>query len=133
MSLRAPLARALHHGSAHDGVGHWLVQRVTAAALAPLAIWLLVGLLSLPSSDYATVTRWIGAGAHPVLLALTLLIASWHAWLGIQVVIEDYVHGFVAKTVALLASLFVHVLLAAAGVYAVLHIALAGGVAAGGT
>jgi succinate dehydrogenase / fumarate reductase membrane anchor subunit len=127
MSLRAPLARALHHGSAHDGVGHWLIQRVTAVALAPLAIWLLIALLSLPSSDYPTVTGWIGAGLHPVLLALTLLIASWHSWLGIQEVIEDYVHGFVSKSSALLASLFVHVLFAAGGVYAVLRIALAGG------
>jgi succinate dehydrogenase / fumarate reductase membrane anchor subunit len=124
MSLRAPLARALHHGSAHDGVGHWLVQRVTAAALAPLAIWLLVALLSLPSSDYTTVTRWIGAGLHPVLLALVVLVGAWHAWLGVQVVIEDYVHGFLAKTLALLASVFVHVLVAAGGLYALLRIAL---------
>jgi succinate dehydrogenase / fumarate reductase membrane anchor subunit len=127
MSLRAPLARALHHGTARDGVGPWLVQRVTASALAPLSIWLLIALLSLPSADYVTVTRWIGAGLHPVLLALTVLIAAWHAWLGLQVVIEDYVHGFLPKTVALLSSLFVHVLLAAAGVYAVLRIALASG------
>jgi succinate dehydrogenase / fumarate reductase membrane anchor subunit len=124
MSLRAPLARALHHGSAHDGVGHWLVQRVTATALAPLAIWLLIALLSLPSSDYTTVTRWIGAGLHPVLLALVVLIGAWHAWLGVQVVIEDYVHGFLAKTLALLASVFVHVLVAAGGLYALLRIAL---------
>ncbi len=126
MSLRGPLAGALHHGSAHDGVGHWLVQRVTATALAPLAIWLLIALLSLPASDYATVTGWIGAGLHPVLLALVVLIGAWHAWLGVQVVIEDYVHGSLAKTLALLASLFVHVLVAACGLYALLRIALAG-------
>jgi succinate dehydrogenase / fumarate reductase membrane anchor subunit len=124
MSLRTPLARALHHGAARDGVGHWWIQRVTAIALAPLTIWLMIALLSLPSADYATVTRWIGAGCNPVLLALTVLIAAWHAWLGVQVVIEDYVHGLVAKTLALLASTFVHGLIAAAGVYAVLRIAL---------
>jgi succinate dehydrogenase / fumarate reductase membrane anchor subunit len=126
MSLRAPLGRALHHGSAHEGVNHWLIQRVTATALAPLAIWLLIALLALPASDYATVTRWIGAGLHPVLLALVVLIGAWHAWLGVQVVIEDYVHGHLARTLALLASLFVHVLVAAGGLYALLHIALAG-------
>jgi succinate dehydrogenase / fumarate reductase membrane anchor subunit len=125
MSLRAPLARALNHGSARAGVSHWLIQRVTATALAPLAIWLLIALLSLPSSDYASVTRWIGTGLHPVLLALVVLIGAWHAWLGVQVVIEDYVHGFVTKTAALLVSLFVHVLVAASGLYALLHIALA--------
>jgi succinate dehydrogenase / fumarate reductase, membrane anchor subunit len=127
MSLRTPLARALSDGSARDGVGHWVLQRVTAIALAPLAIWLLVALLSLPLADYASVTRWIGAGLHPVLLALTVLMAAWHAWLGAQVVIEDYVHGFLPRTLALLCSLLVHVLVAAAGVYAVLRIALAGG------
>jgi succinate dehydrogenase / fumarate reductase membrane anchor subunit len=126
MSLRAPLARALHHGTARDGVGHWVVQRVTAVALAPLAIWLLVGLLSLPLADYASVVRWVGAGLHPVLLALLVLVAAWHAWLGVQVVIEDYVHGFLSKTLALLCSLLLHVLVATAGVYAVLRIALAG-------
>jgi succinate dehydrogenase / fumarate reductase membrane anchor subunit len=124
MSLRTPLGQALHHGTARDGVGHWLIQRVTAIALAPLAIWLLIALLSLPGADYASVTAWIAAGLHPVLLALTVVIAAWHAWLGVQVVIEDYVHGFLAKTIALLASMFVHVLVAASGVYAVLHIAL---------
>lgn len=127
MSLRAPLARALHHGTARDGVGHWVVQRVTAIALAPLAIWLLVALLSLPLSDYASVIRWVGAGLHPVLLALTVMIAAWHAWLGLQVVIEDYLHGLLSKTLALLGSLLLHLLVAAAGVYAVLRIALAAG------
>jgi succinate dehydrogenase / fumarate reductase membrane anchor subunit len=124
MSLRTPLGQALHHGTARDGVGHWLIQRVTAISLAPLAIWLLIALLSLPGADYASVTAWIAAGLHPVLLALTVVIAAWHAWLGVQVVIEDYVHGFLAKSIALLASMFVHVLVAASGVYAVLHIAL---------
>jgi succinate dehydrogenase / fumarate reductase membrane anchor subunit len=124
VSLRAPLARALHHGTARDGVSQWLIQRVTACALAPLSIWLLVALLSLPAADYTTVSRWIAAGWNPVLLSLTLLIAAWHAWLGVQVVIEDYVHAFLPKTSALLASMFVHVLLAASGVYAVLRIAL---------
>jgi succinate dehydrogenase / fumarate reductase membrane anchor subunit len=78
-------------------------------------------------SDYASVIRWVGTGLHPVLLALTVTIAAWHAWLGVQVVIEDYVHGFLSKTLALLASLLLHLLVAAAGVYAVLRIALAGG------
>ena len=127
MSLRTPLGRALSDGSARDGVAHWVAQRVTAIALAPLAIWLLVALLSLPLADYASVMRWLGAGMHPVLLALTVLIAAWHAWLGVQVVIEDYVHGLLSRTLALLCSLLVHVLVAAAGVYAVLRVALAGG------
>lgn len=124
MSLRSPLARALNHGSAHDGVGHWRIQRVTAVALAPLGVWLLVGLLSLPGANFHSVTGWIAAGWNPVLLSLTLLAACWHSWLGVQVVIEDYVHPSLCKTGALLASAFVHALLAASGIYAVLRIAL---------
>ncbi|HXN10529.1 MAG TPA: succinate dehydrogenase, hydrophobic membrane anchor protein [Steroidobacteraceae bacterium] len=123
MSLRSPLARVLYHGAAHDGVGHWWVQRVTAVALAPLALWLTVSLLALPDG-YGAVCAWIGAGVHPVLLALTVLLAVWHSWLGLQVVIEDYVHGFLVKTASLLLSTFVHGLLAAGALYAVLRIAL---------
>jgi succinate dehydrogenase / fumarate reductase membrane anchor subunit len=125
MSLRSPLSRVLYHGAAHDGTGHWWVQRVTAVALAPLAIWLTVSLLALPDG-YGAVTAWIGAGMHPVLLALTLGLAIWHSWLGLQVVIEDYVHGFGTKTCSLLLSTFVHGLLAASALYAVLRIALRG-------
>jgi succinate dehydrogenase / fumarate reductase, membrane anchor subunit len=125
MSLRSPLGRVLYHGAAHDGVAHWWVQRVTAVALAPLAIWLTVSLLALPD-DYRAVSSWIGAGVHPVLLALVVLLAIWHSWLGLQVVIEDYVHGFLSKTGALLLSTFVHGLLAASALYAVLRIALRG-------
>jgi succinate dehydrogenase / fumarate reductase membrane anchor subunit len=126
MSLRSPLSRALYHGAARDGVGHWLVQRVSAVALAPLAIWLTVALLGVPD-QYGAVIAWIGAGVHPVLLALTLLLALWHSWLGLQVVIEDYVHGFVTKTCSLLLSSFVHGLLAATALYAVMRIALRSG------
>jgi succinate dehydrogenase / fumarate reductase membrane anchor subunit len=124
MSLRSPTARALGHGTARDGVRHWLAQRVTALALAPLAIWLLIALLLLPGIDYATVIRWMSAGVHPVMLALIVLLATWHAWLGVQVVIEDYVHGFLPKTIALLSSMLLHLLLGAGGLYALMRIAL---------
>ena len=126
MSLRTPLGVVLNHGSAHDGVGHWWVQRVSATALVPLVIWLLGGLFSLPGTDYDSVCGWIGRGWNPVWLSLLVAMASWHAWLGVQVVIEDYVHGFIAKTSTLLLSTALHSLLAAGGVYAVLHIALRG-------
>lgn len=124
MSLRAPLARALNHGSAHDGVSHWLAERVTALAIAPLTVWLLWSLLSLPDVSYWTVTDWIRRDWNAVLLSLLLLLSSWHSWLGVQMVIEDYIEAFLSKTMLLLLSAFVHALLAASGVYAVLRIAL---------
>jgi succinate dehydrogenase / fumarate reductase membrane anchor subunit len=124
MSLRAPLARVLNHGAAHDGVNHWVAQRVTALALAPLSIWLLWQLLGLPDASYPSVIAWIAHSWNPVLLGLTILLASWHAWLGVQMVIEDYVHAFLSKTMLLLLSAFVFALVAASGIYAVLRIAL---------
>jgi succinate dehydrogenase / fumarate reductase membrane anchor subunit len=124
MSLRTPLARVLNDGSAHDGVGHWVTERATALALAPLSIWLLVQLLSLPHTDHAAISAWVAAGWNPVWLSLTVLLAAWHSWLGVQMVVEDYVHGALTKALTLLLSLFAHALLAASGVYAVLRIAL---------
>jgi len=124
MSLRTPLARVLNQGAARDGVHHWLVQRVTAVALAPLSVWLTLSLLRLPDRGYGAVTAWIGAGVHPVLLALTVGLAAWHAWLGIQVVVEDYVAQPALKAPLLLLSAFTNALLVASGVYAVLRIAL---------
>jgi succinate dehydrogenase / fumarate reductase membrane anchor subunit len=100
------------------------VQRVTAVALAPLSIWLTLSLLWLPTTSYEAVTAWIGSGLHPVLLGFAVVLAAWHAWLGIQVVIEDYVAQLAWKMLLLLLSAFVNALLAASGVYAVLRIAL---------
>jgi succinate dehydrogenase / fumarate reductase membrane anchor subunit len=124
MSLRTPLGRVLYQGTARDGVSHWWVQRVTAVALAPLSIWLTLSLLWLPTTSYEAVTAWIGSGLHPVLLGFAVVLAAWHAWLGIQVVIEDYVAQLAWKMLLLLLSAFVNALLAASGVYAVLRIAL---------
>ena len=124
MSLRSPLARVLSTGAAHGGVSHWIVERVTAVALAPLAVWLVVALLSLPHADYASVVAWAGGGWNPVWLALLVLLGAWHSWLGVQMVVEDYVHGALVKTSTLLLSTFAHGLLALSGLYAVLRIAL---------
>jgi succinate dehydrogenase / fumarate reductase, membrane anchor subunit len=124
MSLRTPLARVLNHGAAGDGVGHWWQQRVSALALAPLSLWLTLALLPLATRDYVSVTTWIGSGVHPILLCLTVLLAFWHAWLGLQVVIEDYVPHAALKTTLLLLCGFAAGLLAFSGVYAVLRIAL---------
>ena len=121
MTLRSPLARVLNHGAAHDGVGHWVVERVTALALAPLSLWLLIELLSLPHLDYIRVSAWVASGWNPVWLSVLVLLAAWHSWLGIQVVVEDYVHGFGARTATLLLSTFLHALLALSAVYAILR------------
>ncbi len=125
MSLRSPLGRVAGLGSAKDGVSHWWMQRVTAVALVPLTLWFLFSLLSLPAYDYLTVRSWVGLGWSPVFLVLLIVALSYHSALGLQVVIEDYVHLKPVKVGALLASTFVHLIVAVAGIFAILKIALA--------
>ena len=119
-----PLARVLGLGSAKQGAHHWWIERVTAVALVPLGLWLVISLLLLPDHSYGTVAHFLGSGMHPTLLLLTLLTATWHSRLGVQVVVEDYVHGSL-KTPTIVLLAFVHALLAVAGSLAVLRLALA--------
>ena len=128
MSLRSPLGRAIGAGSAKEGVRHWWAQRLSAAALVPLAIWFVVSMLSLPSHDYATVTAWLQQGWTAVFLILFVLTAAWHSQLGVRVVVEDYVHGNGMKSVALALVTFFHVVVAVAGVFAILKVAFGGAV-----
>lgn len=127
MSLQSPLGKVLGRGSAKSGVSHWWVQRVTAVALVPLTIWFAFQVVHLPTTDLDAVRGWIAHGVNPVLLVLMLLALCWHSALGVQVVLEDYVHTKGLKLASLLASTFAHLLLAVAGVYAVLRIAFTTG------
>ena len=124
MSRRSALGRVLGHGSAKEGVAHWWVQRLTSVALVPLTVWFVVSLCALPTLDRATVAAWMGGATTALLLILFALTAAWHSQLGVQVVIEDYVHERGWKTLALALSSFLHVLIAAAGALAVLKVAL---------
>jgi succinate dehydrogenase / fumarate reductase, membrane anchor subunit len=126
VSLRSPLGIVLGAGSARHGVRHWWLQRVTSVALVPLSIWFVVSLLALPSFDYVTLVGWMSRGASPLLLILLLACAAWHSQLGVRVVVEDYVHGAGARTVTLVALSFAHLLLASAGILAVLRVMLRG-------
>ena len=119
------LGRVLGHGSARGGAHHWWLQRVTAVALVPLLVWFVWSLLRLPGFDHASVTAWIGGPWNAVLLLLLFATACWHSRLGVQVVVEDYVHTPAMKIAGLLAADFAHVLIAIVGVFAILKIAFA--------
>ena len=124
MSLRSPLGRVLGRGSAGEGVHHWWMQRVTAIALVPLTLWFAWSLLGLQLQSYDQVRGWLGQPWVAVGTILLVGTLAWHSKLGVQVVIEDYVHGKVAKTTLLLLSTFVHVGAAVAAVFAILVLAL---------
>jgi succinate dehydrogenase / fumarate reductase membrane anchor subunit len=126
MSLRSPLRRVLGLGAAKEGVQHWWLQRLTSVALVPLAIWFVVSLLALPSLGHATVAAWMSQSWTALLLIIFVLVAAWHSQLGVRVVVEDYVHDVGAKTLTLVLVSFAHVLIAVAGVFAVLKVAFGG-------
>lgn len=124
MSLRTPLSEARGLGSAKEGVGHWWNQRLTAIALVPLTLWFGFSVALLGTADYYTVVDWIAHPVNAVLLTLMLAVGFWHGALGIQVVIEDYVATEWKKITLLLLVQFAAAVLALAGIFAVLYIAL---------
>ncbi len=124
MSLKTPLGRVLGLGSAKDGTDHWWSQRVSAVANLLLGLWLIVSLATMDSYTYLEMLRFITQPWNGVLLALVCASFAWHSYLGVQVVIEDYVHEPAIKVISLMASRFAHLLAGFACVYAVIRIGL---------
>ena len=124
MSLRTPLGKVLGRGSAGEGVSHWWMQRVTAVALLPLTVWFVICLLTHSLQSYEEMRGWLGQPYVAVPVILLVLTLALHSKLGVEVVVEDYVHGKGAKTSLLLLSTFVHVAAAVAAVFAILVLAL---------
>ncbi len=117
--LRTPLARARGLGSAREGVHHWWAQRLTAIALIPLVVWFAVSLVMMSGAEYEIVRAWIGSPVVMVLLILTIAVGLHHAQLGMQVVIEDYVHSEKVKLAAIMANNFFSFAVALASIYAI--------------
>ena len=124
MSLKTPLGRVLGLGSAKEGTDHWWGQRVSAVAMIILGSWFVYSLAGLQSLTYLDVIRFIGVPLNGVLLSLLSITLAYHSYLGVQVVIEDYVHAPAPKVVSLLLSRFAHVFVAIAAVYAILVIGI---------
>jgi succinate dehydrogenase / fumarate reductase membrane anchor subunit len=124
--LRTPLARARGLGSAKAGVHHWWAQRLTAIALIPLVVWFAVSLVMMSGAEYEVVRAWIGSPVVMVLLILTIVVGLHHAQLGIQVVIEDYVHSDGFKLALIVMVRFLAVLFGLAAIVAILSIGFGG-------
>jgi len=123
-SMRTPLGRAIGLGSAKEGVAHWWAQRLTAVALVPLSLWFCAGLIAHVGADRAQVMHWLGRPLTAILMVLLLGTGFHHMALGLQVVIEDYVHSEWVRLGALALNRFVAYGLAVAGIFAVMRIAL---------
>ncbi len=123
MSLKSPLGRVLGLGSAKEGTDHWWGQRVSAIALVPLGLWFAASIVFADDLSYNAVALWLARPINSILMILLSLAMLYHARLGLQVVIEDYVHG-ATKVLSLLAVKFLSIALAVAAVFAVVRVSL---------
>lgn len=103
MSLKSPLGQVRGLGSAKEGVQHWWAQRVTALALIPLSLWFVISIIFMAGADHADMVEWISSPFSAAIALLVIVATFWHAMLGVQVVIEDYVHNEAVKIASLLA------------------------------
>jgi succinate dehydrogenase / fumarate reductase membrane anchor subunit len=122
-SFRSPLGRAIGLGSAKRGSRRWLAERVTAVALVPLTVWFLASIVAHAGSDYTVFTAWLRTPFAAGAMVLLLTALFHHTALGLQVVIEDYVHSG-AKLAAVIAIQLCCYGLAVIGIIAVLRVAL---------
>jgi succinate dehydrogenase / fumarate reductase membrane anchor subunit len=122
--MRSPLGRAVGLGSAKEGVEHWWVQRITAVALVPLSLWFVIAIIRLVGADIDTVGDWVGRPLPAILLVLLLTATFYHVALGLQVVIEDYVHAELTKLGLVVIVRLACFAFAVAGIFAVLSMAV---------
>lgn len=122
--LRTPLARVRGLGSAKSGTHHWLVQRLTSIALLPLTVWFLYAALALVGGEYADARSFLAQPWNAVLMAAFVLMLFYHAKLGIQVILEDYVHLRWLEVTSQMINLFACAFAALVALFAIVRIAL---------
>ena len=122
-SLSTPLKRARGLGSAHSGTHHFWVQRLSALALIPLTVWFLIALVTrILGQDASSVQQWVHAPLVALALAALIIALFWHAKLGLQVIVEDYVHCEGKKIATLLVINLLVYGLGAAALLAIAHL-----------
>jgi succinate dehydrogenase / fumarate reductase membrane anchor subunit len=122
-SLRTPEARVRGLGSAHHGMAHWWAQRLTAVALVPLLLWFVAHLCVTTGADFAAARASLHQPVNAILTILLVLAGFHHGQLGLQVVIEDYVHTEWAKISLIILVKLLAVALGAACLFAILKVA----------
>ena len=100
--IRSPLAKVRGLGSAHSGTHHWWLERLTSLALVPLTLWFMVGLITHLGAPRVEVVAWLSQPFVSIVLFALVVALFWHVRLGLQVIIEDYVHTDMRKVTLLL-------------------------------
>jgi succinate dehydrogenase / fumarate reductase membrane anchor subunit len=126
MTMETPLARVRGLGASGEGAEHWFAERVSALAVFVLLVWLLVSLLRLPALDQATVREWLAGPFGAVPMLLLIAAGFWHLRMGLDVVVEDYVHEPGNKFLSLVLIKFATIFAAGLAVFALLRIAFGG-------
>jgi len=121
-SIRSSLASARGLGSAKSGTGHFWAQRVSAVALVPLTLWFVACLASQFGASYSSVTDWLSSPFQASLMAIYLAAIFYHSQLGLQTIIEDYVHVESVKIGSLIALQLINILLGVSAIVSVLMI-----------
>ena len=123
-SMSTPLARARGLGSAKSGLHHWWHQRVSAVAMVGLVSWMVVLLFSLVDADYQTAMNMLAHPVNATVVVLFVAVGLWHASLGLQVVLEDYVANEGVRLIAILAVKMAASVTAILAILSVLKVAL---------
>ncbi len=124
--LRSPLAKAKGLGASGDGSHHFWVQRISALAMITLVIWICLSIAFLPEANYSSVVAWLKSPINGIITLLFVILSFYHAQLGLQVIIEDYVSSHSKRFIGILFIKFLSYFMMAAGVYAVIKITLGG-------
>ena len=124
MNLRHPLARVKGLGASGEGSHHWWAQRISALALVPLSLWFVFSVIGHIGDSHSEAMAWISTPGVAVMLVLFVGFMLYHAQLGVQVVVEDYVHSKPVKVALLLCVKGLALLAGLSGIFAILRIAL---------
>ncbi|MBL4802795.1 MAG: succinate dehydrogenase, hydrophobic membrane anchor protein [Emcibacter sp.] len=124
MNLNTPISKVRGLGSAKSGTHHWWMQKIAAVALVPLTIWFVASIVQLTQADYFTVKAWMSSPVSAIAMLMYIVIGIYHLRLGLQAIVEDYIHAEGMKVFLQFSILFGCTIIMVASIFSVLKIAL---------